>query len=276
MKTYKLLCGTFALILLCSACEEPKLDKKAFFAQIASRECVITQIEIPSESKIITDTFKKAYNVQKQLIVENDNIFFRYDSTGKLIEKVICIDANCHEIMNWRYEYQKEKTLVRQFRNGALQQLQEIENSKKKNTSQATDSAYIFLEQEELKQNNVLQKGIYRFFENDTKNNSLLEQKYQYDSLGRLIQVVRMPDKDSSNCIKIAFQYDQEGRKNKSLHSRFMPYNGDIKHHIDHYKIYTYDAANRLVEVKTFSNRKEANTLFSITRYAYLTETLQR
>lgn len=268
MKTHTLLYG---LTLLAFSCEESKkLDKKAFLAQIASKEYVVSQIELPDKKIIIVDTFKKAYNTQKQLIVENDNIFFRYDSTGKLSEKIACIDADCQQIITWQYEYQQDKILVRQFRNGELQQLQEIENSKKRNTSHATDSAYVFLEQEEFRTNGLLHKRNYQFYENDTKRQSFLEQKYQYDSLGKLIQIVRIPDKDSTKCVKIAFEYDQEGKKIKSLHSRFMPCDGDIKHYIDHYKVYTYNAAGQLIEVRTFSNREELNTLFSTTKYSYI------
>ena len=256
------------LLLLC-ACQTSKLDKKSLFAQITSREYIISQIEVLGEGKILIDTLKKAYNAKKQLVVENENIFFLYDNTGRLTEKIVCLDENCENTMAWKYEYQKDKIFVRQFRNEDLQQMQETDNFKKQNTSKAADSAHIFLEQESLWQDNILIKGQYIFFENETKNHTVLEQKYQYDSLGKLIQVIRIPDKDSTNCIKIAFQYEN-GKVSKSLHSRFMPLEGDIKHYVDHYKTYTYNSSGQLVEVQTFSQREAQNKLFSITKYSYI------
>jgi len=257
------------ILLLFCACQTSKLDKKSLFAQITSREYIISQIEVLGEEKILIDTLKKAYNAQKQLVVENENIFFLYDNTGKLIEKIVCLDENCENILAWKYEYQNDKTILRQFRNENLQQIQEVSRFKKQNTSKAADSAHIFLEQESFWQDNILTKGQYIFFENETKNHTVLEQKYQYDSIGKLIQVTRMPDKDSTNCVKIAFQYEN-GKINKSLHSRFMPLGGDIKHYLDHYKTYTYNSYGRLVEVQTFSQRETQNKLFSITKYFYI------
>ncbi|MFN3316774.1 MAG: hypothetical protein ACK40K_08180 [Raineya sp.] len=240
------------------------------FAQITSREYIISQIEVLGEGKILIDTLKKAYNAKKQLIIENDNIFFRYDSTGKLTEKIICLDEDCEKIMTWQYEYLQDKTLIRQYRNGEIQQTQELQTFRKHNISKATDSSFVFLEQEHFWQEKVLKESKYRFQNNSDKKTDFLDQKYQYDSLGRLIQLIRTPDKDSTNCVKIAFQYNQDGKVIKSLHSRFMPFGGDIKHHTDHYKTYTYNTAGQLAEVRTFSQRKAENKLFSITRYFYL------
>ncbi|GAB4124416.1 MAG: hypothetical protein OHK0045_11620 [Raineya sp.] len=253
-----------------ASCQENKFDPKPFFAQVASKSYVITQIELPEEGKIISDTSKKAYNAQKRLIVENENVFFRYDSTGKLSEKIVCIAPDCEKIITWQYEYQKEKMLVRQFRDGKLQQIQEISPFKKQNISKVNDSAYTFLEQEHHWQENKLTAGKYKLFWNDTKTSTFLEQNYQYDSLGKLVQIVRIPDKDSSSCVKIAFLYNPQGKLSKSLHSRFMPFAEDIKTYIDHYKTYAYDTAGRLVEVKTFKQGEKEKKAQSITRYFYI------
>lgn len=259
---------TFVMLAL-FACQKSKLDKQAFVAQIASREYVVTQIEIPDEGKKLIDTLKKAYNARKQLIVENENIFFRYDSTGKLTEKIICIDEPCQQLMTWRYEYQKEKVIVRQFRNEELQQIQELIPLKKQNISKVADSTYVFLTQQDFMLADTLIKSSYDYLLKDKETRLLLEQSYQYDSLGRVSQIVRIPDRDSTNCVKIVFFYDNHGRRIKSVHSRFMPIEGDINTYTDHYKVYRYDASNRLVEVRAFRPAKPKHQLVSITKYSY-------
>lgn len=263
-------CLIFSISIFLWACQSSKLDRQAFFSQITLQEYIISQIQLIDEEKTLTDTFKRAYNAKKQLIIENDNIFFRYDSTGKLTEKIICIDENCEKIMTWQYQYLQDKTLIRQYNNGELQQTQELQTFKKHNISKAADSSFIFLKQEDFWQEKILKESKYQFLHSTTKEIDFLDQKYQYDSLGRLIQLIRTPDKDSTNCIKIAYQYNQEGKISKSLHSRFMPFGGDIKHYTDHYKTYIYNPAGQLAEVRTFSQRKGENKLFSITKYFYV------
>lgn len=254
-----------------SACKEKSsFDTKPFFAQINSKEYVVSQIEIPDEGKVLIDTFKRAYNAQKQLIIENDNIFFRYDSTtGKLSEKIICIDPDCQKLMTWQYQYQNNKILARQFRNGELLQIQELKQLNKQNTSKATDSSYIYLTQEDFFLSNVLHKSQYEYFLKNKKTKLFLEQRYTYDSLGRISQIIRIPDRDSTNCVKIFMEYDEQGRRSKSIHSHFMPIDGQISRFLDHYKTYTYNKSGRLVEVRAFRQVQSENKLFSITKYAY-------
>jgi hypothetical protein len=261
----------FIFFLGLSACkEESSFDTKPFFAQISSKEYVVSQIEIPDEGKVLIDTFKRAYNAQNQLIVEDENIFFRYDSTtGKLNEKIICIDPDCQKLMTWQYQYQNDKILVRQFRNGELLQIQELKQLNKQNTSKATDSSYIYLTQEDFLLSNILHKSQYEYFLKDKKTKLFLEQRYNYDSLGRINQIIRIPDRDSTNCVKILIEYDEQGRRSKSIHSRFMPIDGQINRFLDHYKTYTYNKSGRLVEARAFRQVQSESKLFSITKYTY-------
>ena len=269
MKTQKLLCGLILLLVSCG--KSKKFNKQAFFAQIASKEYVITQIEIPEKNEIVTDTFKKAYNAKNQLIVENDNIFFRYDSlTGKLAEKIICIDDNCEKLLTWKYQYIDEKNIIHQFLNGELQQTQELSRNSRKSISKV-DSGYVFANQDDFFEADRLKKSQYEFFEKDKKNKLHTEQIYLYDSIGRISEIIRIFDKDSTNCIKIAFEYDAEDKKIKSLHSRPMPFDAKFSYYYtDHYKVYTYNTAGQLAEVKTYRNRKDTLTPFSITKYSYI------
>ncbi len=254
-----------------SACKEKSsFDTKPFLAQISSKEYVVSQIEIPDEGKVLIDTFKRAYNTQKQLIIENENIFFRYDSTtGKLSEKIICIDPDCQKLITRQYQYQNDKILVRQFINGELLQIQELKQLSKQNTSKATDSSYLYLTQEDFLLSNMLRKSQYEYFLKDKKTKLFLEQRYHYDSLGRINQIIRIPDHDSTNCVKIFIEYDEQGRRSRSLHSRFMPIDGQISRFLDHYKTYTYDKSGRLVEVRAFRQVQSEKKLFSLTKYFY-------
>jgi hypothetical protein len=261
-------------LLVLTACEKSQIEKDTFLRQVTHQEKIVTEIWIGDNPNPYSDTTIKKYNAQKQLIIENNQIFYEYDNEGNLKQVLACNNADCSELIKYIYTKKNNEEIIRQYFNDSLLKTQIIRSEGKqtlsrKHTSNNEEKIDFIFHEFKFKNNQRVQ-GEYHF-KNPQKTDSLyIEQRYRYDSLGRLAYMVRIPQKDSLNTIQSRFFYNEKGLKVKSEHTNFMPYGKSFEKYLDHTKYYDYNPQNQLLEVKVVSNRDGMPQISSRTKYYYL------
>lgn len=279
MKTKKLCLITWivskiVMVALLTSCQKSRIEQEKFLQQVSYEEKIVTEIWIGNEQKAHTDTVIRKYNAQKQLIIENGNIFYEYDKEGSLKQVFACLDATCEDVIRYQYAQNGNKQTIHQYKNDSLLKTQILVTKghqvlEKKHQSKISAHEPYLLWHHFTIQDEKRHKGEYHF-RNPLKTDSLyIEQQYQYDSLGRLVQMVRVPQRDNHNTIQSRYFYNAQGQKVRSEHSSFMPSNQKFEKYLDHTKYYTYNAQNQLVEVKVISHKEDSGTVFSKTKYHY-------
>jgi len=277
MKVKKLYLITWianSMLLVLTACQSPQIQKDTFFKQIAYQEKIVSEITIGDNPNPYTDTSIKKYNAQKQLIIENDQIFYEYDLEGNMKQVFACNDIDCSELIKYQYIKKGNQEIIKQYLNDSLLKTQIILSEGKqilsrKHQTHGLESIDFIFHQFRFK-NSQRTQGEYHF-KNPQKTDSLyIEQRYRYDSLGRMVYMVRIPQRDSMNSIQSRFFYNEKGLKTKSEHTSFMPYGKSFEKYIDHVKYYDYNSQNQLIEVKVISNKDGISQISSRTKYYYL------
>lgn len=261
-------------IVLCClvvACKTSKLDKESFISQVARQEKIVTEIFFPEEQKSTFDTTTNAYNQKNELIIEDGYIFHQYDSLGKRNRTQVCLDTDCTEIM--RYEYDKQQIKV-YYQDSLLQvkifemKNNQLQSQKNKKITNADEPFLIW--HQFFWENEKIKRADYNYKIPDKLDSIHITQVHQYDSLGRIVHLVRIPYHDSLNTIQIKYFYDNENKMIRSEHSSFMPYHRDFSRYLDHIRYYAYDIQGRIQEIKTFRKKNETRELYCITKYHYL------
>lgn len=261
-------------LLTFTACQNAQIEKDTFLKKVSYQEKIVSEIWIGDNSNSYVDTIIKKYNAQKQLIIENDQIFYEYDNAGNLKQVFACNNVDCSELTKYLYTQKGNEEIIKQYFNDSLLKTQFVRSEGKltlsrKHTSHNQESMDFISHQFRFKNNQQVQ-GEYHF-KNPEKTDSLyIEQRYRYDSLGRLFYMVRIPQKDSLNTIQSRFFYNEKGLKVKSEHTSFMPYGKSFEKYIDHTKYYDYNSQNQIIEVKVVSNRDGMPQISSRTKYYYL------
>jgi len=262
-------------LALLTGCQKSQIEQDKFLKQISYEEKIVTEISIGTEQKTHADTITRKYNAKKQLIIENDCIFYEYNEVGHFKQVFACLDANCEDVVRYEYTQQGNRQTIQQYRNDSLLKTQIVVTEgnqvlEKKHQSLISPHEPYLLWHHFTIQDGKRQKGQYHF-RNPLKTDSLyIEQQYHYDSLGRLAQMIRVPQRDNYNTIQNRYFYNAQGQKIRSEHSSFMPLDRDFEKYLDHTKFYTYNTQNQLIEVKVISHKEDSEAVFSKTKYHYL------
>ncbi|MCS6795905.1 MAG: hypothetical protein RMJ97_09450 [Raineya sp.] len=237
--------------------EKKGFNKKAHLAQAAFRERVIRKFSTSADN-VIVDTFTQVFNARFQLIAENEQIFYEYNSAGELSKIISCLNQDCDIYLEKRF---LKKDSAQYYLNTKLFQIEQNDAYFRIQSNETLENEPYINYIDSIVSMQIKKANSFFYIKTDT----LLQTKYQYyDSLQRVQKEV-CKDKKEDFYLEKVYSYDVNNQLIKTMIS-VKSTSGEL--YAQYYQTYSYDQKKRLKLIQTF--KMPDSTLQSQVEYTYL------
>lgn len=269
--------------------------------KVAKKEQIISKFYALKDEKMtlfFTDTSTKKYNLEIELLSEDEVLFYDYNKENSLenslkntLTNIYISKKNDTNVQrNYLYYYLKDKIEIRRKIEGKEQIYIEI----------IEDKAQKAVQQTYFDENNPTEKIIENLFIYKDNNSNLLKEKrqllyennaiktristfFEYNSDGNITKKIKFNAQDTTNMSQKRFIYEKLDtlhtqqksyiyNEKKQLYklqtSKIMPQNANINDFVILEKIFEYDTQGRCTQVRTFS--------IEVPKFAYSPDTTMK
>ena len=298
------------MFLMLFGCDNQEVALTIPSQKIAKKEQIISKFYSLQQGEMIlffTDTNSKNYNIENELLSENEQLFYDYDkesskenSKENILKNIYTTKKNDTNVQKkYLYYYLKDKIEIKRKINGIEQICIEIVEDKQQQVIQQTY----------FDENNLPAKLVENLFIYKGNNSDILKEKrqllyennaiktrvstfFEYNSDGNISKKIKFSAKDTTNMSQKRFVYEKldtlhtQQKKyiyndKKQLYSlkisKIMPQNANINDFLLSEKIFDYDSQGRCTQVRTYHiqppmplpAQSADTTLQNITKYQY-------
>ena len=268
----------FLFILILFGCDNQEVVRAIPVQKIAKKEQIISKVYVLKNEKmtlLFTDTSKRNYNLQNELLSENDELFYDFDTLKtngfKRLKNIYITQKNDTNIQkNYVYNYLNDKIEIKQRINGEDRICIEIVEDTKQNIIQQTyfdennpsekiiENLFIY------KADNLKEKRQILYRKNSLKTRT--STFFEYNKSGNITKKVKLHTKDDTNVGLNPFIYGQlDTLQTQQKHyiynqkqqlirlkvSKTMPQSADIEDFIFLEKNFEYNTKGNCTQVRT-------------------------